>query len=164
MKKLSVLKNVAMSEGLLVCGIVFFSISFCAYTITIGVGWSLDQEVYPDDGHFRAAAVITTIPVLTLIGYAFTVCYCGNDSQLTRCVGGCAVFVNITAGFFEMIGAILFLVGASGVKDDSTKAYTFGLVAGIFGLIAAVSCCCSAVGCCAGLGASDQSRRSELLE
>ena len=143
-----------MKEKTIYCGavvIVFFVISFCAYVIAIGVGWSLARNVYPDDGWFTAAAVVTTIPMFAVIaiGYICSLVFigCASDRTLViNCIGPCAMIITFAAGVLESIGAILFIIGATNVKDDSTQAFTYGLVAGIFGLIASVSCSCSIFG------------------
>ena len=49
--------------------------------------------------------------------------------------------------FFQLFGAVVFLSHLDSVKDDSTQASMYGLVAGIFSLIASLSCCCSVI-CC----------------
>ena len=141
-----------MTEKSICCGaviVVFFVISFCAYVVAIGVGWSLARNVYPDDGWFTAAAVVTTIPMFAVIGYICSLVFigCASDKTLViNCIGACAMITYFAAGILEFTGAILFIIDATNVKDDSTQAFTYGLVAGIFGLIASVSCSCSIIG------------------
>jgi len=132
------------------CGIVFFVISAIAYVITMGVGWALSRSVYPSP-LFGAGAIIATIPILAVGGAILTSCYCGSDSKFTDAAFYFAIFIVCIAGLFEVIGAVLFIIGGAQLKDENSQALGHGIAAGVFGLIAGISCCFSTIACCGGL-------------
>ena len=136
-------------EGLMACSIVFFTISFFAYVITIGVGWSLNQDVYPGYGLITAAAIVTAIPVFACLGYCIVAFNFNADSAAGQAAFGCFMCIVMFAGIFELVGAILFIVAGAQLKTENSKVLAYRASAGTFGLIAALSCCCSAV-CCVG--------------
>ena len=139
-----------MNETLCGCSIIFFAISFIAYVITIGVGWSLNQDVYPDQSIIFGAAVVTTIPLFASIGFCCVLVYTTQEDSTIRCGAfGCLICILGFSGVFEFVGAILFIVAGAKLKDEDSKVLVYGVSAGVFGLIAALSCCCSAL-CCAG--------------
>jgi len=129
------------------CGIISFIFSFVAYVIVIGVGWALNQQIYTGNSLILGSCIVTTIPVLAVLGYCFTLLQCGDDSKVTAAAGLCALVTVIIAGVFEVIGAIMFIVAGVQLKDESSQALSYGVTAGVFGLIAGICCCCS-VACC----------------
>ena len=135
-----------MCADKLTCGIVCFIISFVAYVIVIGVGWAFSQQVQPGSSLVLGAAIVTTIPVIGVVGSVYARYKFGST------VEGCALWcieITITfAGLFELIGAILFFVAGSTLKDENSKALAYGVTAGFFGLIAALSCFCTTIACC----------------
>ena len=143
-------------DRIYICGAVSFAISFVAYTITMGVGWALDQQVFPNQPAIRAAAIMSTIPVIAVMGYFILVAMCGSDN-----VNPCAALIMFScvllSGLFEFIGGIIFI--AAGAQLDDKRLVAFGASAGVFGLIAGFSCCCSLASLCAAL--NNQGENSE---
>lgn len=123
--------------------IISFLFSFVAYVIVIGVGWALNVQIYTGNSLILASCIVTTIPVLAVLVYFFTLLQCGNDSKVTAAAAICALVTVIIAGFFEVIGAIMFIVAGVQLKDESSQALSYGVTAGVFGLIAGICCCCS---------------------
>lgn len=132
--------------SLCMCGIISFVFSFVAYVIVIGVGWAFNQ-IYTGNSLILGSCIVTTIPVLAIVGYLFALSQFGNDSKVTAAAGLCAIVTVIIAGVFEVIGGIMFIVAGVQLKDESSQAFSYGVTAGVFGLIAGICCCCS-VSCC----------------
>ena len=135
--------------GLIGCSILLFAISFVAYVITIGVGWSLSQDVYPDQSSiFTAAAIITTISVFASIGFCCVLAYTTlEDSTIRNCAFVFFIIIFLIGSVFVSVGAILFIIFGAELNDGNSKVLAYGVSAGVFGLIAALSCSCSALRC-----------------
>ena len=116
------------------------------YTIVMGVGWGVFaiQET-PGEPLILAGAVVSTIPVLSLVSYlcfAFTFCKEHKDNSYIR-FG--IITIHLCAGLVQMIGAALFI--AAGANPVSLSAFFLGVPAGVFGMIAGScfiysQCCC----------------------
>ena len=145
--------------SLLICGTVCFVISSLAYVIAIGVGWALDQDIYPDNGLIRAGIIIVTAPVIAAFFYCLAYGFCGNDSEFTLCAECCAICTVCLAGLFELIGGIMLIAAGTKLKSDSSKAMVFGIVAGFFSIIAAVFCCCSVITVCGSAGMDEDTHK-----
>ena len=129
-----------------ICAIGWFAVSFTFYVITMGVGWALDQMVFPNNTTIRAAAVISTIPVIAVIGYIIIIAMFGSDN-VNPCAGFCMIACLLLAGLFEFIGGIIFI--AAGAQAGDARILAFGASAGVFGILAGCSCCWSLSACSA---------------
>ncbi len=127
-------------DNVYICGIISFNVSFVAYAITTGVGWTLDQQVFPDQPAIRAAAIMSTIPVCAVVGYFFLFAACGSDN-VNPCAGLIMFSCVFLSGLCAFIGGIIFI--AAGAQLDDKHLVAYGVSAGVFGLIAGFSCCCS---------------------
>ena len=148
------------SDSAFGCGICFLVLSFIFYVLAIGVGWSLNQDVYPDNGLIRAGIIITTVPVFSAIFYFCSCIYCGSESGFTYCASGCAIVSISLAGVLELVGGIMLIVAGTQVKEDSTKALIFGVTSGVFSILAAITCCCSLTGICERMAGGTTSSRT----
>lgn len=138
-------------------GVSCFVISFIAYVITLGVGWSINQDVYSNsssasgiDLALRGAAVTSTPGLTVLVVGAVCICRgqgAGGDGESSGCSIICGIMNFACMGIVVFVGAVLFIVAGIDLKDEDPRAMTYAIVAGVFGLIAAVSCCCTVVGC-----------------
>ena len=120
--------------------------SFVFYVITMGVGWALDQTVFPINSTIRAGAIISTIPVIAIVGYIIIIAMFGSDN-VNPCAGLCMISLLLLAGLLECIGGVIFIVAGAQASND--RILEFGLSAGIFGIFAGCSCCCSLSACAA---------------
>ena len=110
-----------------------------------GVGWVLAIREQPGEPLILAGAVVSTIPVLSLVSYlcfAFTFCKEHKDNSYIR-FG--IITIHSCAGLVQMIGAALFI--AAGANPVNLSAFFLGLFAGVFGMIAGScficsQCCC----------------------
>ena len=115
------------------------------YTIVMGVGWGVFaiQET-PGEPLILAGAVVSTIPVLSLVSYlcfAFTFCKEHKDNSYIR-FG--IITIHSCAGLVQMIGAALFIAAGATLNEPNVLAY--GVSAGVFGMIG--GCCCICSQCC----------------
>ena len=115
------------------CGSVSCAISFVAYIIAMGVGWALDQ-MFPGDITTRAAAIVSTIPVISIAGYLVVACMFGAE-VCKPWASGCMITCIVFSWLFEIVGGVLFIV--AGVSHD----LEFGVTAGVFSIVAGFSCC-----------------------
>ena len=119
------------------CAIFSFATSFVAYIITMGVGWALSGMV-PTDLLIRAAAIVCTIPVLSVVAYAVLVFLFGGD-YCKPLAGGCMLVCVFLAWLFELVGGIMFIV--AGARSGDQQQLAFGVTAGVFSIVASFSCC-----------------------
>ena len=103
----------------------------------MGVGWALNQIVYPGS-ITGAGAIISTIPVFAVIGFVIIVVIFRSDNVYC-CAGSCTIILLLFAGVFECIGGILFIV--AGVQAGDARVLAYGVSAGVFGILAGFSCC-----------------------
>lgn len=125
--------------------------------ITIGIGWSLNRDVYTGNGLILAGAVITSIPVFSVLACLCAFVKFGHDSPITAAASICAIVITISAGIFEFVGAILFIAAGATLRDED-KVLAYGVSAGVFGLIAAFTCCFSTIACIGSLDDDDNNR------
>ena len=128
------------------CAVISLVVSFVAYIISIGIGWALDQMVYPDEPIIRYAAIVSTIPVLTTIGYLM-IAFAFGFENTRACAGCCMIICIFLSGLLEFTGGIMFIVAGAKLADQRLVA--FGASAGVFSIIAGCSCCCSLGSFCA---------------
>ena len=131
-----------------VCAIISFATSFVAYAITMGVGWALSGMV-PTDITIRAAAVVSTIPVLSVVAYVILVFLFG--AEYCKSIAGCCMFFCVClAWLFELIGGIIFIV--AGARSGDQQQLALGVTAGVFSIVASFFCCgsLSALQACSG--------------
>ena len=142
----------------MICGIaggsITFVISTVCYIIALSVGWSLAKDIHPDDNLLDTAATVITVPLYGLVGiivlYAHSIacavawsCTSKEKEEAETAIQGCTavtlVIFEILAGFFEVTGAVIFIIAAVYIGDHRVLA--FGISAGVFGILAGCSCC-----------------------
>ena len=140
--------------------------SFAFYAITMGVGWALNQNVYPGNSLVLGAAVVSTIPVFAVLGYTYLVCLFGKENAIEG-IGGCVLIVQGVATVFEVIGGILFIAAGATLKEENPNILAYGVSAGVFGILAGITCCC-AQSCCymavCGMKSGSKSNTGDLEE
>ena len=115
------------------------------YTIVMGVGWVLAIRDTPGEPLILAGAVVSTIPVLSLVSYlCFAITFCKEHKDNSYIRFG-IITIHSCAGLVQMIGAALFI--AAGANPVNLSAFFLGLFAGVFGMIAGScficsQCCC----------------------
>lgn len=122
--------------------------SFAFYVVTMGVGWALNQNVYPGNSLILGGAVVSTIPVFAVLGYAYSARVCGMDNALLESIGGCILVVQCAASVFEVIGGILFIAAGATLKEENPNILAYGVSAGVFSILAGITCCCAQCCCC----------------
>ena len=142
------------------CGILMAIFSFVFYAITMGVGWALNQNVYPGNSLILGGAVVSTIPVFAVMAYAVVACMCNKDQcDAVQGIAACALLIQSVATIFEVIGGILFIAAGATLKDKNSDVFAYGVSAGVFGILAGITCCCAQV-CIVGACRSDSSSKS----
>ena len=142
-------------EKLTMCGAFFTIVSFLCYTVTIGFGWTLSQKIHPEDSLVLTGAIISTLPIISIVGlcgYFKYVCSHNRDTSM-----GLVVFtlVQSLAAVLQAVGATLFITVAATLGDS--KALSHGVGAGVFGMLTALICISSQFLSCA--AAKSGSRR-----
>ena len=108
-------------ENAFICGFATFVISFCAYVITVGVGWSLNQDVLPDKSLIMGAAIVTTIPVFAVMATCLLALWVGGENRAVGACARCSLLIILLAGVFEIVGGILFIVAGATLKDENSN-------------------------------------------
>ena len=123
---------------------VLLTITIICYAIVMGVGWVLAIREEPGQPLILAGAIVSTIPVLSLVSYlcfAFTFSEaCEDDSYIKFGI----YTIQSCAGLVQMIGAALFIAAGATLNEPNVLAY--GVSAGVFGMIG--GCCCIVSQCC----------------
>ena len=137
-----------MTEGERKCAFrsssVLLTITTICYAIVMGVGWVLAIREQPVEPLILAGAIVSTIPVLSLVSY---LCFAFTFHKTCK-DGFCIKFVIFTiqscARLVQMIGAALFITAGATLNEPNILAY--GVSAGVFGMIG--GCCCICSQCC----------------
>ena len=126
------------------CAIFWFCVSLVCYIITMGVGWAVAQIDFPGSSTIRAGAIISTIPVVAVVGFIILVGVFGYEN-VNPCTGLCMVTLVLFAWVFEFIGRMIFI--AFGAHQGDARVLAFGVSAGVLGILAGCSCWCSLSAC-----------------
>ena len=127
------------------CGIVFLVASAICYAIAMGVGWALAVNVLPGTSLILGAAVVISIPVISVFVYCKYAEKIASSKVLSEAAANCVICIVIISGVFEAVGGALFIIAGVTISDRRVPAY--GIAAGVFGILAAFTfviaqCCC----------------------
>lgn len=125
------------------------------YIITIGVGWALRVNILNGSTLIFGAAITTTIPAVgALVTLLFGIMFAqGPEDAPKPFLIVCTVLlycIVLSAGLFEIVGAILFITAGVVLKDEGSKVLAYSMSAGIIGLTGGLACCFSTACCVAG--------------
>ena len=98
---------------------VLLTITIICYAIVMGVGWVLAIREEPGQPLILAGAIVSTIPILSLVSYlcfAFTFRESCEDGS---CIKFSILTIQLCAGLVQIIGAALFI--AIYIYSERTK-------------------------------------------
>ena len=133
---------------------ILLTMAIICYAIVMGVGWVLAIREEPGQPLILAGAIVSTIPVLSLVSYlcfAFTFSEACEDGFLVK-FG--VLSIQSCAELVQMIGAALFIVAGATLNNPTVLAY--GVSAGVFGMIGGCCCILSQCYCCTYMCAETQ--------
>ena len=143
-------------------------LALISYIVMFSVAWGFYDQGYPNGLQVRNAALVSTVPLFFIVAMCLTctLTVCCKDMWTDCCSDSVSessyaalwlallspIFM-VLAGFFALVGGILFAVVAATFvpKEDLTnlfEVHLFGATASVFGLLTGLCCCSGALFCC----------------